>query len=80
VWANAPAVIFEGKMAEDRELLRTSKDWLVAEAVSLLERVEKNPPEKGYVLFETGYGPSVRYRHVAESDTEREPDGSPAPR
>jgi lysyl-tRNA synthetase, class I len=45
-------------MAEQRELLRASKAWPVAEAVRLLERVEKNPPKKGYVLFETGYGPS----------------------
>ena len=45
-------------MAEDRQLLRASKAWPVVEAVRLLERVEKNPPAKGYVLFETGYGPS----------------------
>ena len=45
-------------MAEDRELLRASKAWPVVEAVRLLERVEKAPPQKGFVLFETGYGPS----------------------
>jgi lysyl-tRNA synthetase class 1 len=45
-------------MAEDRELLRASKAWPVVEAVRLLERVEKALPEKGFVLFETGYGPS----------------------
>jgi lysyl-tRNA synthetase class 1 len=45
-------------MAEDRELLRASKAWPVVEAVRLLERVERTPPEKGFVLFETGYGPS----------------------
>ena len=45
-------------MAEDRELLRASKAWPVVEAVRLLERVEKAPPAKGFVLFETGYGPS----------------------
>jgi lysyl-tRNA synthetase, class I len=45
-------------MAEDRELLRASKAWPVVEAVRLLERVEKAPPKKGFVLFETGYGPS----------------------
>jgi lysyl-tRNA synthetase class 1 len=30
----------------------------VVEAVKLLERVEKTPPAKGFVLFQTGYGPS----------------------
>jgi lysyl-tRNA synthetase class 1 len=43
---------------DDVELLRASKAWPVAEATRLLERVEKTPPEKGFVLFETGYGPS----------------------
>ena len=45
-------------MGGDRELLRASKAWPVAEAARLLERVEQNPPAKGFVLFETGYGPS----------------------
>jgi lysyl-tRNA synthetase class 1 len=45
-------------MADERELLRASKAWPVAEAVRLLERVEKAPPAKGFVVFETGYGPS----------------------
>jgi lysyl-tRNA synthetase, class I len=45
-------------VADERELLRASKAWPVAEAVRLLERVEKAPPKKGFVLFETGYGPS----------------------
>jgi hypothetical protein len=45
-------------MADDRELLRASKAWPVVEAVRLLDRVEKAPPEKGFVLFEIGYGPS----------------------
>jgi lysyl-tRNA synthetase class 1 len=44
--------------ADEQELLRASKAWPVAEAVRLLERVEKAPPAKGFVLFETGYGPS----------------------
>ena len=43
---------------DDAELLRASKAWPVAEATKLLARVEKTPPDKGYVLFETGYGPS----------------------
>jgi lysyl-tRNA synthetase class 1 len=42
----------------DVELLKASKAWPVAEAARLLERVGTAPPEKGYVLFETGYGPS----------------------
>ncbi len=44
--------------ADDRELLASSKAWPVAEALRLLERVRRRPPEKGFVLFETGYGPS----------------------
>ena len=35
-----------------------SNVWVFKEAAALLERCEKEPPEKGYVLFETGYGPS----------------------
>jgi lysyl-tRNA synthetase, class I len=42
----------------DVELLKASKAWPVAEAARLLERVGTTPPEKGYVLFQTGYGPS----------------------
>jgi lysyl-tRNA synthetase class 1 len=45
-------------MAEDLELLRASKAWPVVEAVKLIERIERRPPAKGFVLFETGYGPS----------------------
>ncbi len=36
----------------------TSKAWPFQEAQALVKRYEKAPPEKGYVLFETGYGPS----------------------
>ena len=43
---------------DDVELLRASKAWPVVEATRLLARVEKTPPDKGYVLFQTGYGPS----------------------
>ena len=36
----------------------TSKAWPFEEARRVLKRYEKKDPEKGYVLFETGYGPS----------------------
>jgi lysyl-tRNA synthetase, class I len=45
-------------MAQERELLGACKAWPVVEALKVVERVEKRPPAKGYVLFETGYGPS----------------------
>ncbi len=32
--------------------------WPFEEARKILQRFEKGPPAKGYVLFETGYGPS----------------------
>lgn len=35
-----------------------AKAWPFEEARRLLARVEANPPAKGHVLFETGYGPS----------------------
>ncbi len=41
-----------------RDAAMTSKAWPFEEARRLLKRYEKAPPEKGYVLFETGYGPS----------------------
>ncbi|MCI5049858.1 MAG: lysine--tRNA ligase [Rickettsiales bacterium] len=34
------------------------KAWAFGEAAKLVERYKDAPPEKGYVLFETGYGPS----------------------
>ncbi|MCF6234492.1 MAG: lysine--tRNA ligase [Rhodobacteraceae bacterium] len=45
-------------MSELRELALTSKAWPFEEARKLAKRFAKGPPEKGYVLFETGYGPS----------------------
>ena len=45
-------------MSELREAAMTSKAWPFEEARRLLKRYEKKAPEKGYVLFETGYGPS----------------------
>ena len=41
-----------------REAGLASKAWPFEEARRLLKRYSKKPPEKGYVLFETGYGPS----------------------
>lgn len=34
------------------------KAWPFIEARRILDRITKTPPHKGYVLFETGYGPS----------------------
>ena len=45
-------------MTEFRDAALASKAWPFEEARKLLKRLEKTPPEKGYVLFETGYGPS----------------------
>lgn len=45
-------------MSDLREAAMTSKAWPFEEARRLLKRFEKAPPEKGYALFETGYGPS----------------------
>ena len=45
-------------MTEMRDAGMTSKAWPFVEARSLLKRYSKGAPEKGYVLFETGYGPS----------------------
>lgn len=41
-----------------RDAAQTSKAWPFEEARKLVKRFAKSPPEKGYVLFETGYGPS----------------------
>ena len=41
-----------------RDAAMSSKAWPFEEARRVLKRYEKAPPEKGYVLFETGYGPS----------------------
>ncbi|MEM9550366.1 MAG: lysine--tRNA ligase [Pseudomonadota bacterium] len=45
-------------MSELRDAALASKAWPFEEARRVLKRYEKAPPEKGYVLFETGYGPS----------------------
>jgi lysyl-tRNA synthetase class 1 len=41
-----------------RDTAMTSKAWPFEEARKILKRYEKAPPKKGFVLFETGYGPS----------------------
>jgi len=45
-------------MTDLRDTAMTSKAWPFEEARKLVKRFAKAPPEKGYVLFETGYGPS----------------------
>ena len=45
-------------MSESRDAALASKAWPFEEARRILKRYEKAPPKKGYVLFETGYGPS----------------------
>ncbi len=53
-----PGKEMESKMTDLRDAGMTSKAWPFEEARRLLKRYEKTPPAKGYVLFETGYGPS----------------------
>jgi lysyl-tRNA synthetase, class I len=45
-------------MSEMREAALASKAWPFEEARRVAKRYAKAPPEKGYVLFQTGYGPS----------------------
>ena len=45
-------------MTDLRTAAMTSKAWPFEEARRVLKRYEKAPPEKGFALFETGYGPS----------------------
>ncbi|MEO3416881.1 lysine--tRNA ligase [Roseovarius sp. CAU 1744] len=45
-------------MSDLRDAALQSKAWPFEEARRVLKRYQKAPPEKGYVLFETGYGPS----------------------
>lgn len=42
----------------DRNIAMDAKSWPFQEAQKVLKRVGDKVPEKGYVLFETGYGPS----------------------
>ncbi len=45
-------------MSDVRAFAEESNAWPFAEARSVLKRLNGKTPEKGYVLFETGYGPS----------------------
>ena len=45
-------------MASERELALTARAWPFEEARKILKRLDGKAPEKGYVLFETGYDPS----------------------
>ena len=45
-------------MTDLRATAMKSKAWPFEEARRVLKRYEKAPPEKGHVLFQTGYGPS----------------------
>ena len=45
-------------MTDYRTISQNAKAWPFQEAKALLKRMGSNTPDKGYVLFETGYGPS----------------------
>jgi len=45
-------------MSKFRDAAMISRAWPFVEARRLLKRFEKTPPEAGYALFQTGYGPS----------------------
>src|SRR5918993_4628623 len=42
----------------DRSLVEAARAWPFEEARKLVARIGGKPPARGYVLFETGYGPS----------------------
>ncbi|MDP6814688.1 MAG: lysine--tRNA ligase [Alphaproteobacteria bacterium] len=45
-------------MTDTAEIAAASKAWPFQEARSIVDRLKGAAPEKGHVLFETGYGPS----------------------
>lgn len=45
-------------MSDLRDTAMSSKAWPFEEARRVLKRFAKAPPKKGYILFQTGYGPS----------------------
>ena len=48
----------DDSMTDFKDAAMSAKAWPFEEARRLLKRFQKGAPEKGYVLFETGYGPS----------------------
>src|SRR5919206_1128969 len=50
-------------MTSERELASAARAWPFEEARKLIERTGGKIPDKGFVLFETGYGPS-RLPHI----------------
>ena len=50
--------IITGQQESLRPLAGQAKAWPFEEARKLVARYAAKPPQKGYVLFETGYGPS----------------------
>ena len=45
-------------MTDDRTYAQAARAWPFEEARKLVDRYKAGAPKKGYVLFETGYGPS----------------------
>jgi lysyl-tRNA synthetase class 1 len=45
-------------MTSERELAAAARAWPFVEARNLMKRLNGKTPDKGYVLFQTGYGPS----------------------
>src|ERR1700741_1147565 len=45
-------------MSDERTYALAARAWPFEEARKLVERYKAGAPKKGYVLFETGYGPS----------------------
>ena len=45
-------------MTSERELAAVARAWPFEEARKLVKRIGGKTPDKGYVLFQTGYGPS----------------------
>lgn len=45
-------------MSEIKEILQASNSWPIQCAKKIIKRVNNILPKKGYILFETGYGPS----------------------
>jgi len=42
----------------DRQTIDNAKSWCFEEARKILKNISSKTPQKGFVLFETGYGPS----------------------